>query len=148
MRQPRLCQRRQYRPALQDRNIQYLADLHASAQYRLSLNIGAFVRRDLYNYFPSGNPLADLGPTNLQTSSISQNRTLTNAGVHADFNYAKGIHNVKAGAQYEQTFLREHDSLGVVDATYNSPCVDVERKLLAGLLRSFGLRRRHVVPES
>ena len=26
-------------------------------------NLGAFVRRDDYNYYPSGNPLADLGPS-------------------------------------------------------------------------------------
>ena len=26
-------------------------------------NFGAFVRRDGYNYYPSGNPLADLGPS-------------------------------------------------------------------------------------
>jgi hypothetical protein len=87
-------------------------------------NLGGFVRKDLYNYFPSANPLADLGPTNLQTSSIAQDRTLTNAGVHADYSYDKGIHTFKAGAQYEQTFLRENDSLGIVDATYNSPCVN------------------------
>ena len=79
------------------------------------LNLGAYVRKDNYNYYPSGNPLADLGPANLQTSSIAQNRTLTNAAVHSDFSYVKGIHNIKAGAQYEQTFLREHDNLGVVD---------------------------------
>jgi hypothetical protein len=86
-------------------------------------NLGAFVRRDDYNYYPSGNPLADRGPANLQTSSIAQNRTLTNAAVHSDLSYAKGIHTIKAGAQYGQTFLRENDSLGVVDPTYNSPCV-------------------------
>jgi hypothetical protein len=86
-------------------------------------NFGAFVRQDNYNYFPSRNPLADLGP--IQTSSISQNRTLTNTAVHSDFSYVKGIHNIKIGAQYGQTFLREHDNLGVVDATYNSPCVDL-----------------------
>jgi hypothetical protein len=88
------------------------------------LNFGAYVRRDGYNYYPSGNPLADLGPTNLQTSSISQYRTLTNAGLRSDFSYQKGINNIKAGAVYQQTFLRENDGLGVVDATYNSPCVD------------------------
>jgi hypothetical protein len=88
------------------------------------LNVGAYVRRDAYNYYPSGNPLADLGPTNLQTSSIAQYRTLTNAGFRTDFSYQKGIHNIKAGAVYQQTFLRENDSLGVVDSTYNSPCVD------------------------
>ncbi len=37
---------------------------------------------------------------------------------------SKGIHNIKAGVQYGQTFLRENDSLGVVDPTYNSPCMD------------------------
>ena len=88
------------------------------------LNFGAYVRRDAYNYYPSGNPLADLGPPNLQTSSIAQYRTLTNAGLRSDFSYQKGIHNIKAGAVYQQTFLRENDSLGVVDSTYNSPCVD------------------------
>src|SRR5271166_4920369 len=95
-------------------------------------NLGAFVRRDNYNYYPSTNPLADLGPANLQTSSISQYRTLTNAAVHSDLSYAKGIHNIKIGAQYGQTFLRENDSLGVVDAYYNSPCLDTSGNPAAG----------------
>ncbi len=54
------------------------------------LDLGAFVRKDNYNYYPSGNPLADLGPANLQTSSIAQHRTLTNAAVHSDFSYVEG----------------------------------------------------------
>jgi hypothetical protein len=87
-------------------------------------NLGAFVRSDDYNYYPSKNPLADRGPANLQTSSIAQHRTLTNAAVHSDFSYAKGIHTIKVGAQYGQTFLRENDNLGIVDPTYNSPCID------------------------
>ena len=95
-------------------------------------NFGAYVRRDDYNYYPSGNPLADLGPPNLQTSSISQFRTLTNAGLHSDFSYVKGINNVKAGAVYEQTFLRENDKLGVIYPTYNSPCVDDNGNPLPG----------------
>ena len=95
-------------------------------------NLGAFVRKDLYGYYPSFNPLADLGPSNLQTSSISQYRTLTNTGLHADYSYVKGVNNLKIGAQYEQTFLREHDSLGVVDSTYDSPCVDVDGDPLPG----------------
>jgi hypothetical protein len=86
-------------------------------------NLGVFVRRDGYDYDPSANPLADLGPSNLQTSSISQYRTLTNTGVHADYSYVKGVNNLKIGAQYEQTFLHENDSLGIVEDTYNSPCV-------------------------
>jgi hypothetical protein len=87
-------------------------------------NFGPYIRKDSYHYFPSGNPLADLGPPNLQTSSIAQSRSLTDAGVHMDFSYVKGINNIKVGANYSQTFLREHDSLGVVDPTYNAPCVD------------------------
>jgi len=98
------------------------------------LNFGAYVRRDDYNYYPSGNPLADLGPPTLQTSSISQNRTLTNAGAHSDYTYVRGHHNIKAGAVYEQTFLREHDSLGIADSTYplSAPCVDENGNPLPG----------------
>lgn len=88
------------------------------------LNWTFYTRRDAYNYYPSNNPLADLGPSNLQTSSISQLRTLNNVGSHADLTYVRGPQNLLAGAQYEQTFLREHDGLGIVDSTYNSPCVD------------------------
>jgi hypothetical protein len=96
------------------------------------LNLGAWIRKDLYNYYPSGNPLADQGPANLQTSSISQDRTLTNAAAHSDFDYSKGIQTIKAGVVYQQTFLREHDNLGVVNPTYNSPCVDVNGAPLPG----------------
>jgi hypothetical protein len=85
-------------------------------------NFGAYFRKDFYDYYPSNNPLADLGP--IQTQSISQNRTLFNTGVRSDYSYVKGIHNIKVGAVYQQTFLREHDNLGVVNSTFNSPCVD------------------------
>ena len=95
-------------------------------------NIGAFVRKDLYNYFPSGNPLADLGPANLQTSSISQIRSLMNTAVHSDLTYVRGHHNIKFGVQYGQTFLRESDGIGIVEAIYNSPCVDANGNPLPG----------------
>jgi hypothetical protein len=95
-------------------------------------NLGAFVRKDQYNYYPSGNPLADLGASNLQTASISQSRSLTNSAVHSDFSYARGINTIKIGAQYGQTFLNEDDGLGVVEATYNSPCVDANGDPLPG----------------
>ena len=78
---------------------------------------GAFVRRDHYNYYSSANPFADLAP-DLQTETVSQDRTLTNAGLRSNVSYVKGIHNLKAGAVYEQTFLRENDPLGIVDPTY------------------------------
>jgi len=97
-------------------------------------NLGGFLRRDGYNYYPSGDALADRGPANLQTSSIQQYRTLTNSAAHSDYSYSKGIHTFKAGAQYGQTFLRENDNIGVVDPTYSftAPCVDVNGNPLAG----------------
>src|SRR6202035_2429482 len=79
--------------------------------------LGAFVRRDQFNYYPSADPFADLGPTNLQRETVGQNRSLTNAGLRSDISYVKGIHNIKAGAVYQQTFLNETDTLGVVDPT-------------------------------
>ncbi|WP_263354008.1 TonB-dependent receptor [Acidicapsa acidisoli] len=95
-------------------------------------NFGPYVRRDAYNYYPSNNPLADRGALDLQTSSIGQYRTLTNAGVHTDLSYSRGINTVKIGANYSQTFLNENDALGVVNPLYNAPCVDANGNPLAG----------------
>jgi hypothetical protein len=75
--------------------------------------LGAFVRRDQYNYFPSPNLFDDLSP--IQQETVTQDRTLTNAGVRSDVSYVKGIHNVKVGATYQQTLLAENDGLGIVD---------------------------------
>jgi hypothetical protein len=87
--------------------------------------LGAFVRHDGYNYYPSNNPFADLGPPSLQRQSVSQFRTLTNAGVRSDLSYSRGINNIKVGVVYEQTFLREHDNVGIVDPTFNAPCLSL-----------------------
>jgi hypothetical protein len=93
-------------------------------------NFGGFVRKDTFNYYPSNNLLADLGP--IQNQTIIQNRTLTNAGLRTDYSIAKGRHNIKAGAVYQQTFLREHDSLAFINSTSNSPCVDSNGNPVAG----------------
>jgi hypothetical protein len=93
--------------------------------------LGAFVRRDHFNYYPSGNPFADLAPA-LQQETLTQNRKLTNAGIRSDISYVKGIHNVKAGVTYQQTFLDENNRFGIVDPTFldrltdanGNPCVD------------------------
>jgi hypothetical protein len=95
---------------------------HVLTQHSI-FTLGAFVRRDGYNYYPSNDPFADLGPPSLQRQSVAQYRTLTNTGVRSDVSYVKGINNVKAGITYEQTFLNENDSLGIVDPTYNAPCI-------------------------
>ncbi len=86
--------------------------------------LGAFVRHDGYNYYPSANPFADLGAPGLQSETVSQRRTLLNAGLRSDVSYVKGIHNLKVGATYEQTFLDEKDPFGIVDPTLNAPCLD------------------------
>ncbi|WP_334267130.1 hypothetical protein [Edaphobacter sp. HDX4] len=96
------------------------------------LNLGAYVRRDAYNYYPSNNPLADLGP--IQQETVQQYRTLTNTGVHSDVSWVKGIHNVKVGGMYQQTFLRENLSTGLIDPLLNSPCVDAQGDPVNGFL--------------
>lgn len=83
------------------------------------LNFAPYFRRDEYNYYPSKNLLNDLGP--IQQESVLQNRSLTNTGVHADISYVSGHNNVKVGGMYQQTFLRENDTLGIVDPTLNAP---------------------------
>lgn len=76
-------------------------------------SLGGFVRHDQYNYYPSNNVFADLGPINSET--IAQDRQLTNTGVHGDVSWVKGIHNIKAGAFYQQTFLTESNQFGIID---------------------------------
>jgi hypothetical protein len=88
------------------------------------LNVTGFVRRDAFNYYPSQDPFADLGPPNLQRETVAQQRTLLNAGALANVAYTKGINNIKAGITYEQTFLNENDQLGIVDPTLNAPCLN------------------------
>src|ERR1035438_5503830 len=89
------------------------------------LNVTGYVRRDAYNYYPSNDPFNDLGPANLQRETVAQQRSLLNAGAVANLSYTKGIHNIKAGIMYEHTFLNENDQLGIIDATYNAPCLDM-----------------------
>ena len=95
------------------------------------INLGAFMRRDEFQYFPSPDPFSDLIP-NLQLETVNQNRFLTNVGVRGDVSYVKGIHNVKIGATYESTLLSENFGFGIVDPTLlpsltdaaGNPCLD------------------------
>jgi len=90
--------------------------------------LGGFARHDQYNYYPSPNLFDDLSP--IQQETVQQDRSLTNAGLRSSVSYVKGIHNLKAGAIYQQTFLNENDNLGIVDAgllpsltdTNSDPC--------------------------
>jgi Carboxypeptidase regulatory-like domain/TonB-dependent Receptor Plug Domain len=93
--------------------------------------LGAFVRQDQFNYYPSDNPFADLTPDPGfagvgQSTSIGQNRRLTNLGGRASVSYVSGINNIKVGVQYEHTLLTERDTFGLVDPTGNAPCLNAD----------------------
>jgi len=87
--------------------------------------LAGWARRDAFNYYPSADPFADASPL-LQTSTVGQNRTLLNAGGRAVFSYVKGIHNIKAGVTYQQTFLNENDQYGIVDPSVNAVCLNAD----------------------
>jgi hypothetical protein len=95
-------------------------------------NFTGYVRRDAYNYYPSKNPLADLGAPSEQNQTIGQTRSLTDSGANTNISYVKGVNNIKIGAEYSQTFLRELDTLSVVSPTFNSPCLDGNGNPLPG----------------
>ena len=94
--------------------------------------LGAYVRRNTFSYYPSNNPLADLGPPNLQQESISQQRSLLNAGADTTLTWTHGIHTVLAGANYNSALLNEHFHLGIVSNLLNAPCVDASGNPLYG----------------
>jgi Carboxypeptidase regulatory-like domain/TonB-dependent Receptor Plug Domain len=87
--------------------------------------LGGYLRQDRFHYIPSRDPFADLTP-GLQFQSVGQNRRLTNAGARGDVSYIKGMHNLKVGFNYMQTFLTEDDSFGIVDPTFNPPCFNAD----------------------
>jgi hypothetical protein len=81
--------------------------------------LGGFVRKDQFNFYPSGDPFSDFSP-GLQAQTIGQDRKLTNVGVRSDISYVKGIHNIKAGITYQQWFLTENDTLATVDPGFSA----------------------------
>ena len=92
-------------------------------------NFGPYIRRDAFNYYPSNNPLADFSP--IQQETVAQQRTLANAGLHTDVSYVRGIHTIKVGGNYGQTFLRENDQIGLVDPSLNNPAGPSYNPILA-----------------
>jgi hypothetical protein len=80
-----------------------------------TLTVNPYYRLDQIWYFPSADPFSD------QTTTLSQQRRLTNTGLRADFAYTKGKHNAKFGAQLSHTFLTEAFQFGVTDPGFNDP---------------------------
>lgn len=79
------------------------------------LSVNPYLRQDNFHYYPSKNVFNDSPVT------LAQSRRLQNAGLKADYSYAKGINNFKVGAVFYHTFLHEGFSLGVTDPTFNDP---------------------------
>ena len=82
--------------------------------------VGAFVRHDQFNYYPSANVFADgtgVIPGG-SSATLNQDRKLTNAGLRSDISYVKGIHNIKAGATFQHTFLTEKFNFGITDPNF------------------------------
>jgi outer membrane receptor protein involved in Fe transport len=79
------------------------------------LTINPYYRLDQVWYYPSANPFSD------QTTTLSQQRRLTNAGLRADIAYTKGKHNAKFGVQTSHTFLTEAFQFGITDPNFNDP---------------------------
>lgn len=87
-------------------------------------NLTGWARRDGYNYYPSNDPFDDLGAPDIQRQTVAQQRSLLNGGALANITYIKGINNIKAGISYAQWFLNENDQIGIIDPTYNAPCLN------------------------
>jgi len=90
------------------------------------LTVGAFVRHDQFNYYPSGNVFAD-GTGFIpggSSATLNQNRKLTNAGLRSDVSYVKGVHNIKVGAVFQHTFLTEDFNFGITDPNFLPSQVD------------------------
>jgi hypothetical protein len=87
------------------------------------LTVGAWARQDQFNYYPSADPFADFVP-DLQTTTVGQNRRLTDLGGQASLSYNRGIHNIKVGVQWYDDILTEQDSFGIVDPTFNPVCMN------------------------
>ena len=90
------------------------------------LTVGAFVRHDQFNYYPSGNVFAD-GTGFIpggSSATLNQNRKLTNAGLRSDVSYVKGAHNIKVGGTFQHTFLTEDFNFGITDPNFLPSQVD------------------------
>jgi hypothetical protein len=79
------------------------------------LTVNPYYRLDQIWYYPSANLFSD------QTTTVSQQRRLTNAGLRADIAYTKGKHNAKFGVQTSHTFLTEAFQFGITDPDFNNP---------------------------
>jgi hypothetical protein len=82
------------------------------------LDVNPYLRQDNVHYYPSGNIFDDTPAT------LSQDRSLRNLGLKADYSYARGINNAKFGVDVNHTFLTENFGVGITSPIYNALCVN------------------------
>jgi hypothetical protein len=87
---------------------------------RTLLTVNPYIRKDQFNYYPSGDLFADTPATQ------SQNRQLLNWGVKSDLAIVSGRHNLKFGLDLKQTRLLENFGFGITDPTFNPVCLDAD----------------------
>jgi len=84
---------------------------------RAVLETNAWLRRDRVEYGGSADVFSD------QPATLSQRRTLTNAGAKAAVTFTAGAHAMKAGVQQTTTWLTEQFQTGLTDPLFNAPCL-------------------------
>src|SRR5579862_1925398 len=84
------------------------------------ITVNPYIRKDQFNYYPSGDPFADTPATQ------NENRQLLNWGVRADVSTTQGRHNLKYGLDLKQTRLLENFGFGITDPTFNDPCINAD----------------------
>ncbi len=82
------------------------------------LTVNGWVRQDQVHYYPSADVFSD------SPATLSQQRRLMSLGAKGDLAYIRGKHNMRFGAQFLQTRLKEAFQLGVTDPTFNAICLD------------------------
>jgi hypothetical protein len=80
------------------------------------LTLNAWVRQDQAHYYPSADRFSD------SPATLSQQRRLMSLGAKGDLAYIRGKHNMRFGAQFLQTRLKEGFQLGVTDPAFNPVC--------------------------
>ena len=107
----------------QDRNVQHRAHLDAPDQFQRRLNPRCFRSpATSTTIIPAAIPSLTSARRTCSRKPARPHANKRRASLRAL--HVKGIHNIKAGVTYEQTFLTEHDNLGIVDPTLNAPCLD------------------------
>ena len=85
--------------------------------------VAGWVRRDDFNYYPSARSIFRSGSLQPSARKRFPESNPHKRRLRSSISYVKGVNNIKAGISYEQTLLNEHDHLGIVDPTYNAPCL-------------------------